>query len=95
MGWFAGCVLFALLWWTALFAVLPFVSRPDPDPDPVSGVRGTQRGPFAIRAILLTTLVTASLWVACFWLVDGDVLSFRHGLFEMHGHCASDPRFCS
>ena len=28
MGWFTGCVLYLLIWWTVLFAVLPFGVRP-------------------------------------------------------------------
>ena len=95
MGWFTGSVLFVLIWWTALFGVLPFLSRPDANPDPVSGVRGTQRGPFVARAVVLTTLVTASLWFAAFELVSSDWLSFRHGLLAVHGQCATDVRFCS
>ncbi len=95
MGWFTGSVLFVLIWWTALFGVLPFVARPSADPDPVSGVRGTQRGPFMRRTILLTTVVTTSLWLICLALVSSDVLSFRHGVLSVHGTCASDVRFCS
>lgn len=28
MGWFTGCVLYLLIWWTVLFAVLPLGVRP-------------------------------------------------------------------
>ena len=27
MDWFTACVLYALIWWTVLFAVLPFGTR--------------------------------------------------------------------
>ncbi len=95
MNWFTGSVMFVLIWWTALFGVLPFVSRPDADPDSVSGVRGAQKGSFVLRTIILTTIVTAALWLACLALLSSDLLSFRHGWFAMHGDCASDSRFCT
>ena len=87
--------MLALIWWTALFAVLPFLSRPDADPDPVSGMRGVQNGPFVARAIVLTTVVSASLWLASLVLINNDWLSFRHGILAVHGNCATDVRFCS
>ena len=95
MVWFTGSVLFVLIWWTALFGVLPFVSRPNADADQVSGVRGAQTGPFMLRAVVLTTIVSASVWLACWGLLNSGWLSFRHGLLSVHGNCASDVRFCS
>jgi predicted secreted protein len=95
MGWFTGTVLFVLIWWTALFAVLPFLARPNAEPDPVSGVRGTQSKPFVLRAVILTTVVSAALFMAFLGLIDTNMLSFRHGWFAVHGNCAIDVRFCS
>ena len=95
MGWFTGSVLFALIWWTALFVVLPFVSRPSADPDPVSGVRGTQTRPFTARTMVATTVLSLVMWLAIYGLTRSDWLSFRHGFFSVHGNCASDVRFCS
>ena len=40
MNWFTGVVLYALIWWTVLFAVLPIGTRPIDDPDQQSGWRG-------------------------------------------------------
>jgi predicted secreted protein len=88
-------VLFVLIWWTALFVVLPFLSRPSADPDPVSGVRGTPSRPFTARALVATTLLTLVVWLACFGLARSTLLSFRHGLLAVHGNCAEDLRFCS
>ena len=36
MNWFTGVVLYALIWWTVLFAVLPFGTRPEPEADALS-----------------------------------------------------------
>ena len=36
MNWFTGVVLYVLIWWTALFAVLPIGTRPVEDADEVN-----------------------------------------------------------
>jgi predicted secreted protein len=83
MGWFTACVLFALIWWTVLFAVLPFGSRPIDTPDPATGWRGAPDRPRLGRKILITTLVTAVFWGAGVALIESDWLSFRHGALGM------------
>ena len=40
MNWFTGVVLYVLIWWTVLFAVLPIGTRPVEDPDTQTGWRG-------------------------------------------------------
>ena len=40
MNWFTGLVVYVLIWWTVLFAVLPISTRPVDDADERSGWRG-------------------------------------------------------
>lgn len=80
MGWFTGSILFVLIWWTALFAVLPLGQQPEADPDPVSGFRGLPKRPRVGRAMLRTSLVSALLWLLLEALIRSDLLSFRHGV---------------
>ena len=49
MNWFTGVVLYVLIWWTALFAVLPFGTRPVADPDGATGWRGAPERPYMLR----------------------------------------------
>ncbi len=86
--------MFVLIWWTALFGVLAFVSRTNADPDPISGVRGAPTQPFLRRTILVTTAVTCVLWLGVFGIATSGVLSFRNGVLALHGNCAQDVRFC-
>ncbi len=85
MGWFTGVVLYVLIWWIALFAVLPFGVRPHAEPDPHTGWRGAPEQPHLLRAVLATTVVAGIVWLAAFWLVSSPYLSFRHGLLALHG----------
>ena len=79
MGWFTAIVVYVLIWWTVLFAVLPFGTRPVADADQASGWRGAPARPMLWRKVLATTMVAAILWVGAYVLISGPWLSFRSG----------------
>ena len=79
MGWFTGLVLYLLIWWTVLFAVLPFGTTPVEEADPRSGWRGAPARPHLGRKVLATTLVALLVWGVCVAVIDSPWLSFRSG----------------
>ncbi|WP_428491175.1 DUF1467 family protein [Rhodopila sp.] len=81
MNWFTGTVLFVLIWWTALFAVLPIGIRPVAHPDHKSGWRGAPDRPRILRTVVMTTVLACILWTGSYLLIRSDYISFRHGLF--------------
>ncbi len=86
MSWFDGCVLYVLIWWVALFAVLPWGVRPRPEPDPQSGWRGAPEHPRLLRTVLATTIVAGVVWLLAFCLIASPYLSFRGGWLAMPPH---------
>jgi len=86
MGWVTGPVVYALIWWTVLFAVLPIGIRPQTRADAVSGWRGAPERPKLVRTALIVTLVSAVVWVGVWWVVQSPYLSFRHGWLALHGN---------
>ena len=84
MGWFTACVLYVLIWWTVLFAVLPFGTRPIADADEGSGGwRGAPERPRLLRKVIATTLVSAVLWAGGVALIDSPYVSFREMAAKM------------
>ena len=81
MSWFTGVVMFVIIWWTALFAVLPIGTRPVQQPDPASGWRGAPERPRLLMKIIITTIVASVLWGGAYWLIQSQYISFRHGMF--------------
>lgn len=80
MSIFTGTIVYALIWWTVLFAVLPIGTRPDAAGSPDSGGwRGAPEQPLLLRKVLATTVVSAVLWLGVYALVESDWLSFRSG----------------
>jgi predicted secreted protein len=81
MNWFTGVVLFVVIWWTALFAVLPIGTKPVQQPDPTSGWRGAPERPRILRKVIVTTIVASILWTGSCLMIRSDYISFRHGVF--------------
>jgi len=79
----SGIVVYFLIWWVTLFAILPIGTRPDPDRDPESGWRGAPEQPQLWRKVLLTTLVATVLWLGAYLIISSDWLSFRTGWLAM------------
>jgi predicted secreted protein len=83
MNSFTAFVLYVLVWWTVLFAVLPLGTRPVAEPDSKTGWRGAPEHPHLLRKLLLTTLISALIWGIIIGLIESDWLSFRHGILSM------------
>jgi predicted secreted protein len=80
MSWVSGIVVYLLVWWVVLFAVLPFGTRPDAEGDPAAGGwRGAPERPLLLRKAIATTLIAGVIWLGIFALVESDWLSFRSG----------------
>ena len=80
MSWATGVMVYLVLWWTVLFAVLPLgVSRAH---NPGRGEeRGAPERPDLVRKAIITSVVAGLLWVAFYLLHQADFFSFR-GLAE-------------
>jgi predicted secreted protein len=83
MNWVSGVVLYIVLWWLALFMVLPIGTRPVERPDATSGWRGTPERPLLLRKALGTTALAGVLWVLFYLLITSEWMSFRSGPFAL------------
>jgi predicted secreted protein len=74
---FTAFVVFVLVWWTVLFAVLPFGTRPEPEPDGITGWRGAPARPLIGRKLIATTVISVFVWAAIMAVIHSSWLSFR------------------
>jgi predicted secreted protein len=81
MNWFTGLVLYILIWWVVLFAVLPIGTHAVKDADAQTGWRGVPEQPQLLRKAIITTLVACVVWFGAWLLITSDYVSFRHGWF--------------
>jgi predicted secreted protein len=82
-NWFSEGAMYVVIWWVALFAVLPFGTRPVADPDSATGWRGAPEQPRMGRKFLWTTIVATIVWVAVVLVQASGLLSFRSGWLAM------------
>jgi predicted secreted protein len=83
MSWFTGAVLYVLIWWTMLFAVLPWGTHPSAEPDSITGWRGVPARPRMALKLLATTVVAAVVWGLIALLIGSSWLSFRTGFLAL------------
>jgi predicted secreted protein len=81
MNWVTGIVLYTLIWWVTLFAILPIGTHAVERPDETSGWRGAPAKPRLWMKVGVTTIVACVLWLAAFGLIESNWISFREGFF--------------
>jgi predicted secreted protein len=76
MAWVTGTVVYVLVWWVTLFAVLPLWVTPA-EPDDPGHAAGAPQHPRLLLKMAITTVVSALIWLAIYLLVRSPWLSFR------------------
>lgn len=71
----SGIVVFFIIWWVAIFAVLPWgVKHPAFQEKGI--MPGTPLQPNMKKVFIVTTLLTIVLWLMVYGLVESDWISF-------------------
>ncbi|NQW54925.1 MAG: DUF1467 family protein [Rhodospirillales bacterium] len=76
MGWATGVMVYLVIWWIALFMVLPLGVRRAEKPGK-GEERGAPEQPDLVRKAIITTILAAVLWIVFYVFYQMDVLSFR------------------
>lgn len=81
MTWFTGLMLYLVIWWTVLFAVLPWGVKPSPNPEPGHAPSAPEH-PRLGRKALITTLLAAVIWLIAYVIITSDLLPVRHSVLS-------------
>jgi predicted secreted protein len=76
MNWVEGIVVYVLVWWVVIFAILPFWVRQQ-DEVPPGHAPGAPTHPHLWRKAAVTTLVSAIIWLGIYALASSDLITFR------------------
>lgn len=76
MGWVTGIIVYVIVWWVTLFAVLPLWVTPSEPGDPGHAAGAPQQPRLLLKAAV-TTAVSAVIWLGIYLLVRSPWLSFR------------------
>jgi predicted secreted protein len=76
MDWATGIMVYFVIWWIMLFAVLPLgvrrVENPGRGQDP-----GAPENPQLLRKAIITSLIAAAIWIAFYILHEAVIFDFR------------------
>jgi len=75
MGLVSGVVVFIMIWWTALFAVLPWGNRKE-DEVLVGNTASAPHKPRILKKFIITTLVSVIIWLLIYGLMASNVINF-------------------
>jgi predicted secreted protein len=76
MGWVTGIIVYVLVWWVTLFAVLPLWVTPA-EPDDPGHAAGAPQRPRMLLKVAITTLVSVVIWLGIYVVVNSPWFSFR------------------
>jgi predicted secreted protein len=76
MGWVTGIAVYIVIWWVAVFAVLPWGARRPENPLPGTVESAPDRPRLRLK-FLITTGVAAVLWLVVYGLVQSDIIDFH------------------
>ncbi len=75
MTWFTAVLVFIIIWWVVIFAVLPWGVRPRDKPE-IGHEPSAPARPMLWRKALITTAITAVLWTGVYLLVTYNAIDF-------------------
>jgi predicted secreted protein len=78
MSWFGGIVVYFLIWWVVLFAVLPWGVRIPDKAEPGHAQSAPLRPRLWLKAAI-TSAIAGLLWLGYFWLYHSGWIEFRPG----------------
>ena len=93
MTWLTAIVVYILVWWVTLFAVLPLWVTPAEPGDPGHGA-GVPKRPYMLRKLALTTAIAAVVWLGIYALVASPGSAFANPESRLRS-LRSDPIFLS
>ena len=76
MNWLTGIVVYILVWWVTLFAILPLWVTPA-NPEEPGFAAGAPRRPLMLRKVVVTTVVATVIWLGIYVVVSEPWFSFR------------------
>jgi predicted secreted protein len=82
MGIVSGIIVFFMVWWTALFVVLPWGNRKSDAPE-LGNVASAPEKPNLLKKFVITTLLTCVIWLIIYGLIASNVINFYDMAEEM------------
>ena len=76
MNWFVGIAMYVVIWWLAIFAVLPWGVRPAEKGD-LGARAGAPANPRLGMKVIATSIVAGVLWLIMYAIIQSGLINLR------------------
>ena len=83
MNWFSGIIVYLLIWWLVLCAVLPWRVKPPRRPETGMASSAPIAAHIGIKCVV-TSIIAAFLWVGVYVLIKSGVIDYRYIASQMN-----------
>ena len=73
---YAGIMVFVVIWWTVIFAVLPWGNRPPEKVEPGHATSAPAK-PRLLLKFAITTVIATIVWIALDQAIRHQLMSFK------------------
>ena len=78
MGWTLGPAVYLVIWWIALFFVLPWGNQPIEREDIEKGqASSAPKRPRILTKLAANTVLSGLIWLVFYWVIVAELISFR------------------
>lgn len=82
MGIISGIVVYLCIWWVVIFCVLPIGNRPH-NLEEFGTAGSAPENPQIKQKFIMTTIISAVLWLVVFGMIKMNVMDFRELAAQM------------
>lgn len=82
MSWFTGIIVYLMVWWLALFAVLPWGNAPVLKPEEGHAPSAPAKPRLRLK-FLATTILSAMIWVVIYFLIENEIIDLYGAAEDM------------
>jgi predicted secreted protein len=76
MSWGWGLFVYGLIWWTVLFAVLPWGVRVPEEAEP-GHAPSAPENPRLLLKVAVTTAISFVIWLGIYYVIDNKLIDLR------------------
>ena len=76
MSWFVGIAMYVVIWWLAIFAVLPWGVRPAEKGD-LGARAGAPANPRLLLKVGIASIVAGVLWLIIYAIISFGLINLR------------------
>ena len=84
MDWFTGIMSYFMIYWVALFVVLPW-NLDKKTIKPEEGITGAPSDPQLKKKFIATGVLSAVIWLIIFALIEIEIINFRDMAINLEG----------